>query len=69
MVSCTPLPNSFANIAEISGNDLEKGEYEWTVNKSSVDSHNNGYLIGILLSKDNLDNASYDDSDSGFTIK
>jgi hypothetical protein len=66
--SCTPLPNSFTNIAEISGNDLDKGEYEWTVSKSNVDSHGNGYLIGIMIVKDNLGNASYDDSDSSFTI-
>ncbi|MFA6405088.1 MAG: Ser-Thr-rich GPI-anchored membrane family protein [Candidatus Paceibacterota bacterium] len=66
--SCTPLPNSFTNIAEISGNDLDKGEYEWTVNKSDVDSHGNGYLIGIMIVEDNLGNANYDDSDSSFTI-
>lgn len=66
--SCTPLPNSFSNIAEISGSNLDKGEYEWTVDKLNVDDHGNGYLIGVLISKDSLGNASYDDSDSSFII-
>lgn len=66
--SCNPLPNSRINIAEISGNDLDKGEYEWTISKSNIDDRNNSYLIGITILKDNLGNANYDDSDSGFTI-
>ncbi len=66
--SCTPLPNSFSIIAEISGSDLDKGEYEWIVSKSNVNSPKNNYLIGIMLIKDDLSNASYDDSDSSFII-
>ncbi len=66
--NCSPPTHLFANIAEISGNDLDKGEYEWIVSKSNVDNSNNQYLIGIMISKDNLGNASYDDSDFGFTI-
>ncbi len=66
--SCTPNPNSFADIAKITGSALDKGEYEWTVSKSTVISPNNEYLIFVLIEKDNFGNASGDDSDYGFTI-
>ena len=66
--SCLPLPGSYSTIAEISGNDLDKGEYEWVVNKSKVNSLDNKYLIDILLMKDDLSNTSSDGSDSSFII-
>lgn len=66
--ACTPMSNSFANIAEISGLDVDKGQYEWTVSKTAVVNSTDKYIITVVLKSDYSGSLAADDSDSAFTI-